>query len=467
MPRRVFIGLTEVAGYFGNLQRGLEELGVETSYLDLSGHPFDYRRPSLMGRWGRESLRLAARADASPGWRYRLWRTAWLITFLLQMPVRLGLLAQAAARHDAFVFSTDTFLPRNLDLPLLRLLRRRIILTFTGTDHRPPYLDGWSGTPGSGSWAELARATAKVRRRVGTVERFVDEIVALPASSHFHTRPIVDFLRVGIPFAAPADTDVGAGPSPFRGEGVRVLHSPSNPFGKGTDRIRAAIVELRARGHPIDYFEIVRRPHAEVMTALRHCDFVVDEVFSDTPMAGFATEAATFGKPAVVTGYYAELISEQLPAEAIPPSLFESPERLVDAIERLIVDEAYRRELGERARTFVRENWTPLAVARRYLRIIDGDVPAEWRWDPARQRYLYGWGMDRDQVAAVVRGLVAAAGRDALGLRHNAGLEARTLEMAGAAMHPGGIGQPAASGVDARTRASRSSPGDADDPGGE
>jgi hypothetical protein len=465
MPRRVFIGLTEVAGYFGNLQRGLEELGVETTYLDLSGHPFDYRRPSPLGRWGRTSIRLAARADASPGWQYRFWRTVWLVTFLFQMPVRLALLVRAAMRHDAFIFSSDTFLPRNLDLRFLRLLRKRMVVTFTGTDHRPPYLDGWLNATGRGSdGSELAERTEKVFRRVRTFERYADEIVALPASSHFHTRPIVDFLRVGIPFPALAEAH---GPNPFRGEGVRILHSPSNPVGKGSALIRAAIDELRGRGHAIDYFEIVRRPHHEVLAALRHCDFVVDEVYSDTPMAGFATEAAAFGKPAVVTGYYAELIGEQLPAEAIPPSVFDVPDRLVESIERLVVDEAFRRGLGERARAFVLDYWTPTAVARRYLRILDGDVPADWRWNPARQRYLYGWGMTREHVAAAVRGLTGAAGRDALGLSHNSALEARMLEMAGAAIHPGSISQPAASAADTRMSARRSSPSGADDAGRE
>ena len=41
---RVFIGLTEVAGYFGNLAKGLRELGIETTLVDLYSHPFEYSR---------------------------------------------------------------------------------------------------------------------------------------------------------------------------------------------------------------------------------------------------------------------------------------------------------------------------------------------------------------------------------------------------------------------------------------
>lgn len=440
--RRVFIGPTEVAGYFGNLQRGLEELGVETTYLDLSGHPFDYRRPTLFGRWARATLGLAMRAAEAGGATRRLWRAAWLIAYLPQMPVRIGLLATAALRHDVFILSSHTWVHRSLDLPLLRFLRKRVILVFTGTDHRPPYLDGWLAAPSSAQgWGDLARATERVRRRVTMAERCVAEIVALPASAHLHTRPIIDFLRVGIPFALPAGHDAREAPTPFRGDGVRVLHSPSNPVAKGTDRVRAAIEKLRGMGYSIDYLEIVRRPHREVLAALHHCDFVVDEVFSDTPMAGFAAEAAAFAKPAVVTGYYAELIAEQLPSHAIPPTLFEPPDRLVSAIECLVRDEAFRRDLGERAQAFVMEHWTPAAVARRYLRIIDGTAPDEWRWDPARQRYLYGAGMTRESVAATVRGIVDAVGVQGLGLEHAPELAAGLVAL-GARMGDGGSADP-------------------------
>jgi len=372
------------------------------------------------------SIALAIRAARARGPMRRLWRAVWLVTYLLQMPVRIALLASAAARHDVFILSSDTWVHRRLDLPLLGLLRKRVILVFTGSDHRPPYLDGWFGARESApDWADLARMTRRVRQRVATAERYADEIVALPASAHFHTKPVIDFLRVGIPFALPDDPGAAG---PFRGEGVRVLHSPSNPVGKGSDLVRAAIEQLTAAGHAIDYVEIVGRPHSEVLAALRDCDFVVDEVFSDTPMASFATEAAAFGKPAVVTGYYAGLIADQLPLEAIPPSLFEMPEQLAAAIERLVVDEPFRLALGARARVFVEEHWSPVAVAGRYLRIIDGDVAAEWRWDPARQRYLYGWGMDRELVASTARGIVGAVGMTGLGLSHAPHLAAALLE---------------------------------------
>ena len=39
-PPRVFLGLTEVAGYYRNLERGFRELGIDAHFFDLSGNPW-------------------------------------------------------------------------------------------------------------------------------------------------------------------------------------------------------------------------------------------------------------------------------------------------------------------------------------------------------------------------------------------------------------------------------------------
>ena len=428
MPRRIFIGLTEIAGYFGNLQRGFEEIGIPATFVDEAGHPFGYRRLGVLGRIGRAAVGLQER-QAAAGWSRPLWRSLWLFFRVARLPLRVGLFTLAVARHDVFIMSAGvSFLPRHADLPLLRLLGKRLIWVFSGTDHRPPYLNGRTVRAVAGDPGALAGMAAAARARIRIVERHAHAIVALPASSHFHSRPVHSYLRIGVPFAEPEAVPEGA--DPFGGSGVRILHSPSDPPSKGTAEIRAAIDELRGRGHAIDYVEIIRRPHAEVLGALRACDFVVDEVYSDTPMAVFATEAASFGKPAVVTGYYAALLDSEVPGDEIPPTHFDLPERLVAAIELLVTDDGYRRELGERARRFVRERWAPRMVAGRYLELIDGRGGDAWRWEPSEQRYLLGWGMPAAMVVDTIRRLLDHGGTGSLHLDHHPALRDRFVRLA-------------------------------------
>ncbi len=39
---RVFIGLEEIAGYFGNLKKGFLANGIECEFITLNDHKFNY-----------------------------------------------------------------------------------------------------------------------------------------------------------------------------------------------------------------------------------------------------------------------------------------------------------------------------------------------------------------------------------------------------------------------------------------
>lgn len=424
---RIFLGLTEIAGYYTSLERALRELGADATLVDLSDHPFRYGSSptNRLARWTMRASRRRAVAHS------RAAKNGWKV---VEGALRVALLLWAAARFDVFVFGfSTTFLGRPaFELPLLRLLGKRIIGVFHGSDSRPPYLDGSLMAADRGRTVQDCIAlAAKTKRRVAVIDRYADWVIDHPLTAHFHERPCVEWLALGIPGAQNGSRRT----EPFRrvastSRSVRILHSPSHPEAKGTVRIRRAIEVLRSKGHAIDFVEIVGRPNAEVLDALTSCDFVVDQLYSDTPMAGFAAEAARFGKPAVVGGYGGEELHRSVPEWAVPPSLYCDPEEIEDAIERLVVDERYRSELGARAREFVQEQWAPRVVAERYLRLISGDVPAEWIFDPSRIRYVGGCCFPAERLHALVREVVALGGREALQLADKPELETLLVEFA-------------------------------------
>ena len=55
------------------------------------------------------------------------------------------------------------------------------------------------------------------------------------------------------------------------------------------------------------------QPNSVVLEQLARCDFIIDQLYADFPMPGFATEAAWFGKPAVTAGYALDLWKRTLP----------------------------------------------------------------------------------------------------------------------------------------------------------
>jgi glycosyl transferase family 1 len=303
-----------------------------------------------------------------------------------------------------------------------------VVWVFLGSDHRPAYLSGRAArADGPQGIAGVLAESRRRKARVELAERHADWIVALPASAQFHSRPFVHFLRMGIPFAA-ADDEGGA--HPFVGSGVRILHAPSDPLSKGTDAIRGCIDRLRAEGHAVDYVEVTGRPHRDVVAAIRACDLVVDEVYSDTPMAVLGTEAAFFGKPTVVTGYFAPSIRAELRADLTPPTAFDLPDQLDATIRRLVVDEVERRQLGERARRFVQEQWSPERVAERFMRLIDDDVPPDWMVMPDGLRYVHGWGLREEDSREAVNAVLDAGGPEALLLDRQPSLRDRLIRFA-------------------------------------
>jgi glycosyltransferase involved in cell wall biosynthesis len=405
---RVFIGLGEVAGYYRGLERGFHEIGVDARFYDESAHPFGYGRVGFLGRLASATRR--ARASRSS------FQRVVCAGFLraMRLVAHVGLFAWAVVRYDVFIFGGGSTLLRRRELPILRRLGKRIIWVFTGSDHRPPYLNGmWVRGALVNGLEPLLRETAETVDRVRTAERYADVIVAAASSAQFHKRPFVHFVSIGI--ATPNSLPIPASTTVFRGAGVRILHCPSDPVSKGTSLIRQHVDQLRAAGRSIDYVEIIGRPNTEVLAALRDCDFVIDELYSDTPMAVFATEAGLFGKPVVVAGYYARQYERDLGSlGGLPPTLYCEPDQAGEAIRLMVDDGPLRSELGRRAEEFVRQRWSPEQVALRYLRLIDGEIPAEWWCDPLSNDYVMGWGLTEALWHESLRAVVGAAGVQAL-----------------------------------------------------
>lgn len=413
--RRVCIGPHEVAGVAAGLAAGLRSIGVGADAVLGAEHRFGYATDGPHGVVRRFWHRLGTWRRQVPA--TRVW--AKVMAVLLHRSVGWVVLLRVLWRYDAFVFLFgETFTNTAFELRLMRWLGRRTVMIFLGSEARPPAIDGGLFPYDRDiDGATLARATRRQRERVQRIESLVGLCINAPATAQFHRRKVVDWFALGIPRTVPPHPPMGRGEGP-----LRLLHSPSNRALKGSDAIDAMVRRLREQGLPIEWITLENVPNERVHAEIARADIVLDQLYSDTPMAAFATEAAALGRPVLVGSYFAEygVLNDALP---IPPTIFVAPSDFEAELQRLVADPEACHALGERGRVFVAAHWRPEAVARRLVRMLRGEIEPHWWLDPASIRYVHGCGLPVDVVAQRLRTLIEHGGRAALGVADKPGLE--------------------------------------------
>lgn len=417
----VLLGLCDICGYYSQLEIGLQRIGVPCTLVNAFPSR-TYQRHTRPAFWpGRVVEAIAERRNHAPRGTPRraalaAWQAVWMAVLLVwSLPF-----------CETYVFAGGTSFIPPVDLWLLKRLGKRIVIVFHGSDARAPYVNGSVECQTPVEVAACIAESARMKNRIRAIERHADVIVNHVLSSHFHERAIAGWLNIGIPADLSRCTPTGGTTD---GECV-IVHAPTRPGPKGTPLIEAAIDRLRHKGHRIRFVKLVGKTNAEVLDAIRGCDFVVDELFSDTTMASFATEAAGFGKAAIVALHGLDLLQRWTQPHLLPPAVLCEATQVEGAIESLIVDPERRDRAGRAARQFVEAHWSATEVAARFRRLCDGTVPASWYFNPAEVPYVYGWGLSDTQARARVAAVIAAGGVGALQLQDKPGVERAFVEFA-------------------------------------
>lgn len=424
---RIFIGLRELSGYYHHLKKGFDSMGIDSVFVNLNGNPFQYgidHNPPFINLINHLSQKLGLLFFGN--W---ILRIIWVV--FLQNIISLFLFPWALFRYDVFVFASNSTFFFFMDLPILRLFRKKIIYVFHGSESRPVYLNGYVIKNNKRVSILTGIVVARIQKTmISIIDKFADQIINIPPQAYFHSRPFISWWMIGVPHERCDGNECPIWENESSGK-IRVLHAPSKPEPKGTPIIREAVQSLRIKGYSIDYVEITGRPNSEVLKELAKCDFIVDELYSDTPMAVFATEAAFAGKPAVVGSYYSNRLKDDLPAENTPPSIFCHPDALLSAMEKLIADKSFREELGRKAREFVMTNWQATKVAERYIMLIEGTFPKEWIYDPKNIEYLHGCGLSEEKAKTIIAAFLKTGGEKSLCLSDKPKLEKMFVRFAG------------------------------------
>ena len=238
---------------------------------------------------------------------------------LRRLATQVAAFVRLAPQTDVFHFYFGlTLLPKSVQFPLLKLLRRRSVFHYLGSDIR-------GKTPEQLAYGK--RAGAEI---VGSYDavRWVPEARVIP--------PGLD-LRPFTP-APPSDS-----PRPL------VVHAPSNRERKGTRHVIDACAQL-----PVELDIVEGVPHDVARERYARADIVVDQLNAGWHGV-FAIESMALGKP-VVTHLKPDVVERSAEGYGVRiPIVPATAETLVDALRPLVVQPALRRELGARGRAYVEQ----------------------------------------------------------------------------------------------------------------
>lgn len=424
---RIMVGPVEVSGIASGLKEGFDQLGVPVEVVLSHPHPFAY---------GHQSRHPVVRIWTCLGnyhfyWAARLPRPVRLLMLAIWKAWSLIVLVWALLRFDAFIFLfSRTITDTQLEARLYAMLRKRVVMVYCGSDARPPFVDGPTRNSLGGNVGKMVRLARRTRAKIWLHERSGFVCVNSPFTAQFHKQDFVNWFEMGIPRVLSEQVESAEVVARATGAPIRVVHSPSNPAAKGTDIVLKLVETLRQEGYNLELVLLQGVPNEQVQAELKRCDFLIDQCWSDTPMASLVAEAAHHAKPAIVAGYAASEEYRAYLSARPPPTTYVHPDELETAVRTMVHDPELRRALGRRAFDFVREHWAPDQVARRYLKLLEGRDTAAYRFPAGLAHYVQGCGLPEEQGRETIRAILAAGGPGALHLDHNPALQQAFVEFA-------------------------------------
>jgi glycosyltransferase involved in cell wall biosynthesis len=269
---------------------------------------------------------------------------------------------EATERFDVlhFHFARSLFpdswggVPPLWDLPIYRILGKKVFVTFHGSDIRVRRIhlevNPYSYYRTSDIRYDDDRATK------------VTEVWRTYADAMFMTSPdYLHFVPDGV--VMPRIIDLGEWPeqAPDQRAVPRILHVPSRRGTKGTDEIVKGIEQLRSEGLEFEFEFLEGVPHAEAKRAIQAADIVVDNLITgDYELVSMEAMASS----RVAVAHIAELSRQTFPDA---PVYSVDPPTFVERMRTLVPDIDLRRSLAVRGRAYVATNHDAPVIAARLV----------------------------------------------------------------------------------------------------
>jgi hypothetical protein len=179
----------------------------------------------------------------------------------------------------------------------------------------------------------------------------------------------------------------------------------------------------------LDYTELHGVSNDEVISKLIESDIAIDQLYSDTRLAGFGTEAASRGVAVLAGSYGVSELNECVQEAFLPPALVVHPRDIEDTFRQLVEDRDFRDRTANDCQTFISSNWSAKKVSERFLLVVNGMFPQDWYFDPLKVSYVHGACLEESELISIWNSGTARFGPEFLNIPHRPDLYEKMQNM--------------------------------------
>ncbi|MFB3764138.1 MAG: glycosyltransferase [Methanotrichaceae archaeon] len=329
-----------IAGQATILSASLRNLGIKSDILTFYKHPFGYADDICLELNEKKSLFSKLRA------RFHYFFTC-------------------AREYDVFHFHHGlSLLPYWIDLPLLRLMGKKVIMHYWGAEIRRTDIEDKYTYPGTSAIEKIYYPPKNIYI-IRLKTWLIDKIVNISLVGDYSLLPYSPRSKV-LKQAMDLDNIEFVG-SVNGEEPIKIVHAPRERNIKGTEYVLNAVDRLKEDGYNIDFILLEKMDHDGVLDICKTVDIVVDQLLLES-YGIFAIECMALGKP-VLCRIDEEFLKYY--ADTPLPIVNSDPDTVYDNLKRLIENPEEREEIGIKGRRFAEEVHDAKKIAKQLLEIYE------------------------------------------------------------------------------------------------
>ncbi len=264
-------------------------------------------------------------------------------------------------KYDIFHFHFGkSLLPRNLDLPILKIFGKKIVMHYWGSDIRQS--DIAINYVYFKTLAELQKIYPslddnKKRNKIKKIEKYANIIIV-------GDYPLLPYSPKSIVIKQAIDiTKLNFIGCENKNKKIKIVHAPTDREKKGTEYVLAAIKKLKEEKYDIDFILIENETNNKVLETCKTADIIIDQLVLESHGI-FPLEGMALGKPVLCRidekfiKYYQNI-----------PIIRTDPDNIYENLKMLIENPELRKDIGEKGRRYVEDIHDSKKIAKQLIEI--------------------------------------------------------------------------------------------------